>query len=130
MLAIDGAKNYSKIMEKNPCEAGERTHERANEPYAVFTLSTRTSPSFPGNVSRTLPKGQVPLGIRSLSTHTTSPTFKGVWFLSVHSLLLINGCDFLRDILWEFHICFLEFTRSLRTKSNNDRKRLRYSVLC
>ena len=53
-------------------------------------MATCTSPSRPGDVSTTLPRGQIPRGVKSLSTHTTSPTFRGGWLLSVHLRLLSN----------------------------------------
>ena len=56
----------------------------------MFTLATRTSPSRPRVVSTTLPRGQIPLGVKPLSTLTTSSTFRGGCMLSVHWRLLSN----------------------------------------
>ena len=48
----------------------------SNVPYAVLTVHTRVTPSFPGWVAVIFPSGHMPRGVKSCSNHTISLTLR------------------------------------------------------
>ena len=73
------------VVMKNDCaseplrgENGEsEAAARSKVPYAVLTVHTRVTPSFPGWVAGIFPSGHMPRGVKSCSNHTISLTLRG-----------------------------------------------------
>ena len=62
---------------RNGGKSGEsETAGRSKTPYAVLTVHTRVSPSFPGWMAVIFPSDQMPRGVMSCSSQTISLTFR------------------------------------------------------
>ena len=85
---------------------------RSKVPYAVLTVHTRVTPSFPGWVVVIFPSGQIPRGVKSCSNQTISLTLR-------EGIALFHFCRRSKIGRYSFKNRFQKWLETFWTSSRN-----------